>query len=55
MDNGHKNCQGAERVGLAQPGETLLQLFIKGAYTRDGEMLFTRACSDRMRGNSFKF
>ena len=27
---------------------------LKGAYRKDGEGLFTRACSDRMRGNGFK-
>lgn len=40
MENGHKNFQGAERVGVVQPGETSLQLFVKEAYTRDGEMFF---------------
>ncbi|KGL91096.1 hypothetical protein N301_01753, partial [Charadrius vociferus] len=28
--------------------------YLKGAYRRAGEGLFTRACSDRMRGNGFK-
>ncbi|KFV03592.1 hypothetical protein N339_01479, partial [Pterocles gutturalis] len=28
--------------------------YLKGAYRRDGEGLFTRACSDRTRGNGFK-
>ncbi|KAK4825826.1 hypothetical protein QYF61_002949 [Mycteria americana] len=28
--------------------------YIKGAYKKDGERLFTQACSDRTRGNSFK-
>ncbi|PKU37849.1 hypothetical protein llap_11848 [Limosa lapponica baueri] len=28
--------------------------YLKGAYRRDGEGLFVRECSDRMRGNSFK-
>ncbi|KAK4824563.1 hypothetical protein QYF61_016681, partial [Mycteria americana] len=28
--------------------------YIKGAYKNDGERLFTKACSDRTRGNSFK-
>jgi len=27
---------------------------LKGAYKNDGERLFTRACSDSARGNSFK-
>ncbi|KGL86264.1 hypothetical protein N301_13533, partial [Charadrius vociferus] len=28
--------------------------YLKGAYRRAGEGLFTRACSDRMRGNGYK-
>ena len=28
--------------------------YLKGAYRKDGEGLFTRACSDRTRGNGFK-
>jgi len=28
--------------------------YLKGAYKKAGEGLFTRACSDRTRGNSFK-
>ncbi|PKU44394.1 hypothetical protein llap_5337 [Limosa lapponica baueri] len=28
--------------------------YLKGAYRRDGEGLFIRGCSDRMRGNGFK-
>ncbi|GAB0190554.1 formin-1 [Grus japonensis] len=28
--------------------------YIKGAYKKDGERLFTKACSDRTRGNGFK-
>jgi len=28
--------------------------YLKGAYTKAGEGLFSRACSDRTRGNSFK-
>ncbi|PKU46021.1 hypothetical protein llap_3683 [Limosa lapponica baueri] len=28
--------------------------YLKGAYRRDGEGLFTRACSDRTGGNGFK-
>jgi len=27
---------------------------LKGAYKKDGERLFTRACSDRTRGSAFK-
>ncbi|KAK4811232.1 hypothetical protein QYF61_022129 [Mycteria americana] len=28
--------------------------YLKGAYKKDGDRLFTRACSDRTRGNGFK-
>jgi len=28
--------------------------YLKGAYRKDGEGLFTRMCSDRTRGNSSK-
>ncbi|KAK4826782.1 hypothetical protein QYF61_011431 [Mycteria americana] len=28
--------------------------YIKGAYKKDGERLFTKACSDRTRGNGFR-
>ena len=28
--------------------------YLKGAYRKDGEGLFIRECSGRMRGNSFK-
>ena len=28
--------------------------YIKGAYKRDGDRLFTKACTDRTRDNSFK-
>ncbi|KAK4826506.1 hypothetical protein QYF61_009767 [Mycteria americana] len=28
--------------------------YIKGAYKKDGERLFTKTCSDRTRGNGFK-
>ena len=28
--------------------------YLKGAYRKDGEGLFLRECSDRMRGNGFK-
>ncbi|KAJ7424473.1 Dmx like 1 [Pitangus sulphuratus] len=36
---------------------TLLQVtfqFLKGAYKKDGERLFTRTCGDRIRGNGFR-
>jgi len=28
--------------------------YLKGAYRKDGERLFIRECSDRMRGSGFK-
>ncbi|PKU39076.1 hypothetical protein llap_10621 [Limosa lapponica baueri] len=28
--------------------------YLRGAYRKDGEILFTKACSDRTRGNGFK-
>ena len=28
--------------------------YIKRSYKKDGEILFTRACSDMTRGNNFK-
>ena len=28
--------------------------YMKGTYKKDGERLFTKACSDRTRGNGFK-
>lgn len=28
--------------------------YVKGAYRKDRERLFTEACSDRTRGNAFK-
>ena len=28
--------------------------YIKGAYTKDGERLFIKVCSNRTRGNGFK-
>jgi len=28
--------------------------YLKGAYNKGGDRLFTRACSDRTRGNDFK-
>jgi len=53
----------AERVGAVQPAEekvfpdcSLRAAFqyMKGAYKKAGEELFTRACSDRTRGNGVK-
>ncbi|KAK4814164.1 hypothetical protein QYF61_009982 [Mycteria americana] len=50
-----------EGVGVVQPGEERLRgdltaafQYLKGAYKKAGEGLFTRACSDRTRGNGFK-
>ncbi|KAK4831280.1 hypothetical protein QYF61_016750 [Mycteria americana] len=39
-----------------RPQEDLIAAFqyLKGAYKKAGDRLFTRACSDRTRGNSFK-
>lgn len=28
--------------------------YLEGAYEKDGDKLFSRACYDRTRGNSFK-
>ena len=28
--------------------------YVKGAYRKDGEMIFSRACCDRTRSNDFK-
>jgi len=28
--------------------------YLKGAYKKDGDKLFSRACCDRTRGNGFK-
>ena len=51
----------AERVGVVQPGEDKLWRdliaafqYLKGAYRKDGEGLFTRAWSDGTRGNGLK-
>jgi len=51
----------AERVGAVQPAEERAlgrhdcSLPVpEGAYSKDGERLFTRAWSDRTRGNGFK-
>jgi len=51
----------AERFGAVQPGEekALVRPYCglpvpEGACRKAGEGLFTRACSDRTRGNGFK-
>ncbi|KAK4828534.1 hypothetical protein QYF61_027210, partial [Mycteria americana] len=49
----------AERVGVVQPGKEKADLlaafqYLKGAYKKDGDKLFSRACCDRTRGNGFK-
>ena len=69
-EEGHKNDQRAEtpllwgkaeRVGAVHHENRRLRedltatfQYLKGAYKRAGEGLFTRACSDRTRGNGFK-
>ena len=68
-EEGHKNDQKAgtpllrgkaDRVGVVQPreekapGRPLSSLPVpEGTYKKAGEGLFTRACGDRTRGNSF--
>jgi len=37
-----------------QGGLLAIFQYLKGAYRKDGEGVFTRACSDRTRGNGFK-
>jgi len=51
----------AGRAGAAQPGEEKAPgrpycglPVLKGAYKKDGDRLFSRACSARTRGNGFK-
>jgi len=53
----------AERVGVLQLGEEKAPrrfffwwhfLIYKGSYKKDGERIFTKAYSDRTRGNSSK-
>ena len=46
---------------MVQPGKRRLQgdlnaafQYLKGAYNKDGDKLFSRACCDRTRGNGFK-
>ncbi|KAK4807195.1 hypothetical protein QYF61_024315 [Mycteria americana] len=55
----HLSNEGkAERVGVIQPGEEKAPgrpyCSISGAYKKDGDTLFTKACSDRTRSNGFK-
>ncbi|KAK4818961.1 LOW QUALITY PROTEIN: hypothetical protein QYF61_022628 [Mycteria americana] len=63
LEEGHKNDQRdgtpllqrkAERVGVVQPGQGVVFQYLKGAYKKDGNRLFSRACCNRTRGNSFK-
>jgi len=61
-EEGHKNdardgtisLQGqAERAGLW--GDLMVALqYLKGAYKREGDRLYSRICCNRMRGNCFK-
>ena len=46
----------AERVGAVQPGEGCGKIFqyVKGAYKKDWDRLFSRACCNRTRCNGFK-
>jgi len=69
-EEGHKNGQRAgapllrgkaERVGAVQPGEEKAPArpycslqYLKGAYKKDEDKHFSRACCNRTRGNGFK-
>ena len=58
----HLSCEERLReLGLFSPEKRMLQgdliaafQYLKGAYKKAGEGLFTRAGSDRTRGNSYK-
>ncbi|KFQ83104.1 hypothetical protein N335_01890, partial [Phaethon lepturus] len=58
----HLSCEDRLReLGLVSLEKRRLQgdltaafQFLKGAYTKDGDRRFSRACSDRTRGNGFK-
>jgi len=48
----YKVVQPGEKKPPGRPYSSLL--YLKGAYKRDGEILFTRAWSDRTSSNGFK-
>jgi len=57
----HLSCEERLRVQVVEPGEEQAPgtpscgfQYLKGAYRKDGDRLFSRACCDRTRGNGFK-
>jgi len=41
-------------ISIANQYRGTAVLYLKGAYKKDGDRLFSRACRDRTRGNGFK-